>query len=125
MFAESARILRENEIDLRAFILVKPPFMREEEAVEWAVRSLEFAFECGATAATLIPTRGGNGAMEELAAAGEFLAAALRTLGRRHSSEAFCLTRDESLLISGTRRHGRDAMRCRGRRIARLQDDES
>ncbi len=80
MFAESARFLRESEIDLRAFILVKPPFMREEEAVEWAVRSLEFAFECGATAATLIPTRGGNGAMEELAAAGDFSPPALRTL---------------------------------------------
>ena len=54
--------------------------MREEEAVEWAVRSLEFAFDCGATAATLIPTRGGNGAMEELAAAGAFSPPALRTL---------------------------------------------
>jgi radical SAM enzyme (TIGR01210 family) len=80
MFAESARFLRENEIDLRAFILVKPPFMREEEAVEWAVRSLEFAFEYGATTATLIPTRGGNGAMEEFAAAGDFSPPALRTL---------------------------------------------
>ena len=73
-------MLRENEVDLRAFILVKPPFMLEEEAVEWAVRSLEFAFECGATAATLIPTRGGNGAMEELAATGDFSPPALRTL---------------------------------------------
>lgn len=80
MFAESARFLRKNDIDLRAFVLVKPPFMREEEAVEWAVRSLEFAFECGATAASLIPTRGGNGAMEELAAAGDFSPPALCTL---------------------------------------------
>jgi archaeosine synthase beta-subunit len=72
MFAESAKFLKENEIDLRVFILVKPPFMPEDEAVEWAARSLEFAFECGAGAATLIPTRGGNGAMEELAAAGDF-----------------------------------------------------
>jgi radical SAM enzyme (TIGR01210 family) len=80
MFAEAALFLRKNEIDLRAFILVKPPFMREEEAVEWAARSLEFAFESGATAATLIPTRGGNGAMEELAASGDFSPPALRTL---------------------------------------------
>ena len=29
--------------------------------------SLDFAFDCGATAATLIPTRGGNGAMDDLA----------------------------------------------------------
>jgi archaeosine synthase beta-subunit len=80
MFADSARFLLENRIDVRAFILVKPPFMREEEAVDWALRSLEFAFECGTTAATLIPTRGGNGAMEELAVAGGFSPPALRTL---------------------------------------------
>lgn len=72
--------LRENAIDLRVFILVKPPFMREEEAVEWSARSLEFAFDCGATAATLIPTRGGNGAMEELAAREEFSPPALSTV---------------------------------------------
>jgi hypothetical protein len=34
--------------------------MREDEAVDWAQRSLDFAFECGASAATLIPTRGGQ-----------------------------------------------------------------
>ncbi|HEU5020528.1 MAG TPA: radical SAM protein [Bryobacteraceae bacterium] len=65
-FRRAADFLRANGIDLRVFILVKPPFMREEEAVEWAARSVDFAFDCGATAITLIPTRGGNGAMEEL-----------------------------------------------------------
>lgn len=79
-FASAAQFLREHEIDLRVFILVKPPFMREEDAVEWAVRSLDFAFACGATAATLIPTRGGNGAMEKLAALGEFSPPSLKTL---------------------------------------------
>ncbi len=79
-FRAAADRLRENDIDLRVFILVKPPFMPEEEAVEWAARSLEFAFECGATAATLIPTRGGNGAMEELATDGEFSPPSLATL---------------------------------------------
>jgi radical SAM enzyme (TIGR01210 family) len=79
-FEEAARRLRKNDIDLRVFILVKPPFMREEEALEWAVRSLEFAFECGATVATLIPTRAGNGAMDELSHAGEFSPPTLSTL---------------------------------------------
>jgi radical SAM enzyme (TIGR01210 family) len=65
-FRGAADFLRANAIDLRVFILVKPPFMREEEAAEWAARSVDFAFDCGATAITLIPTRGGNGAMEEL-----------------------------------------------------------
>jgi archaeosine synthase beta-subunit len=120
MFAESARFLSQNQIDLRAFILVKPPFMREDEAVDWAVRSLEFAFECGATAATLIRTRGGNGAMEELAAAGEFSPPAMQKL-----EAAF----ERGILLG----HGRvfadlwDAETwpgcpaCRARRIARLQ----
>ena len=66
-FARAAEFLRSNDIDLRAFILVKPPYMRDDEAVEWAQRSLDFAFECKASAATLIPTRAGNGAMEALA----------------------------------------------------------
>jgi radical SAM enzyme (TIGR01210 family) len=71
-FAAAAGLLREREIDLRVFILVKPPFMRDGEARHWAERSLDFAFDCGATAATLIPTRAGNGAMEELSRIGEF-----------------------------------------------------
>jgi archaeosine synthase beta-subunit len=80
MFAESARFLRESAIDMRAFVLVKPPFMNEEEAVAWAERSLEFAFACNATAAVLIPTRGGNGAMEELSRSGSFSPPKMRTL---------------------------------------------
>jgi archaeosine synthase beta-subunit len=79
-FAAAADFLRANGIDLRAFVLVQPPFMPEGDAIEWAVRSLEFAFDCGAGAATLIPTRGGNGAMEELAAAGDFSPPHLQTL---------------------------------------------
>lgn len=79
-FVKSADLLRKNNIDLRVFILVKPPFMREEESVEWAARSLDFAFDCGATAATLIPTRAGNGAMEALEAAGDFSPPRLTTL---------------------------------------------
>jgi radical SAM enzyme (TIGR01210 family) len=71
-FAAAADFLRENKIDLRVFILVQPPFMPPEESLHWARRSLDFAFDCGATAASLIPTRGGNGAMQALAASGGF-----------------------------------------------------
>jgi len=71
-FARSSEYLRKNDIDLRVFILVQPPFMPSEESLSWAQRSLDFAFDCGASAVTLIPTRGGNGAMETLAQIGEF-----------------------------------------------------
>ena len=80
MFAAAAARLRKQDIDLRVFILVKPPFMDEDEALHWARRSLDFAFDCGATAATLIPTRADNGAMEQLAFLGDFAPPALTTL---------------------------------------------
>jgi radical SAM enzyme (TIGR01210 family) len=72
-FSEASHYLRANGIDLRVFILVQPPFMKAHEALHWTERSLDFAFDCGATAVTLIPTRAGNGAMEKLAKIGEFL----------------------------------------------------
>jgi hypothetical protein len=79
-FARAADFLNQNNIGLRVFILVQPPFMREEESLEWASRSLDFAFDCGATAATLIPTRAGNGAMEQLQNISEFSPPKLATL---------------------------------------------
>ena len=71
-FRDAAQRLRDADIDLRVFILVRPPWLTDAEGLHWARRSLDFAFECGAAACTLIPTRGGNGAMEALAAAGDY-----------------------------------------------------
>jgi radical SAM enzyme (TIGR01210 family) len=79
-FSTAADFLQGNGIDLRVFILVQPPYMQAAEALMWAERSLDFAMEHGATAATLIPTRGGNGAMEALAASGDFSPPALHML---------------------------------------------
>jgi radical SAM enzyme (TIGR01210 family) len=80
-FARAAAFLKENSIDLRVFILVKPPFLTDEkEALHWAERSIEFAFDCGASVASLIPTRFGNGSLEELARQGQFAPPKLATL---------------------------------------------
>ena len=79
-FSRSSDFLRQEKIAMRAFVLVKPPFMDEDEGLEWAVKSAEFAFSCGATVVSLIPTRPGNGAMERLMAAGEFSPPRLATL---------------------------------------------
>jgi hypothetical protein len=79
-FAGAAEFLRRNEIALRVFILVKPPFLDEGEALEWARRSVDFAFDCGATVASLIPTRPGNGGLEALAERGQFSPPKLSTL---------------------------------------------
>jgi hypothetical protein len=79
-FAQTAAFLRENDIALRVFILVQPPFMNAGEALHWAERSLDFAFDCGATVASLIPTRTGNGALEALQQSGDFSPPRLATL---------------------------------------------
>lgn len=79
-FESAAHLLRAEGIALRVFLLVNPPFLHESEALGWVVKSAEFAFTCGATAVSLIPTRTGNGAMEQLLAAGEFIPPTLNTL---------------------------------------------
>lgn len=78
-FSTAAEFLRQHDIALRVFVLVKPPFLAESEAVEWARRSVAFAFDCGASVVSLIPTRLGNGSLETLAAQGDFAPPKLST----------------------------------------------
>jgi radical SAM enzyme (TIGR01210 family) len=42
-FAKAAEFLRAHDISLRVFVLVKPPFLNEADAIEWAGRSADFA----------------------------------------------------------------------------------
>jgi hypothetical protein len=79
-FKRAAQYLRRHELALRVFVLVQPPFLAPAEALEWAQRSVNFAFDCGAAVVTLIPTRPGNGALDTLAAHGEFVPPRLATL---------------------------------------------
>lgn len=65
------RLLRANEIGVRVFLLVFPPFVPRDRAVESVVRSAEYAFLCGAQHVALIPLRIGAGRMADLASAGE------------------------------------------------------
>lgn len=79
-FAQAAALLRKERIAVRVFVLVNPPFMGEAEGLEWAVKTADFAFSCGASVVSLIPTRAGNGAMDRLLEAGEFSPPRLSTL---------------------------------------------
>ena len=79
-FAAATRRLRAWRTDVRAFILVRPPFLSDEEGLEWAKRSMDFAFAIGVECCSLVPTRAGNGAMEELAARGLFAPPSLDAL---------------------------------------------
>lgn len=79
-FRRAADFLRRHAVALRVFILVQPPFAPPAQAVEGAVRAVDFARDCGAAVSVLIPTRPGNGALEALAAAGQFTPPRLDTL---------------------------------------------
>lgn len=57
-FSHACNCLKSHSIAVRAFILVKPPLLNEEEGIHWAERSIDFAFDCGVDVVTLIPTRG-------------------------------------------------------------------
>ena len=81
-FSRAAEFLRKEKIALRAFVLVKPPFLDGAEGIEWAVKSAAFAFDCGAAVVSLIPTRSGNGVMERLREAGNFSLPRFATLER-------------------------------------------
>lgn len=71
-FVRSIKFLNHHNIRSRAFILLRPPFMTEEEGVFWAKKSLDIAFEAGVECCTLIPVRPGNGAMDILTRQGHF-----------------------------------------------------
>ena len=71
-FERSIRYLANNGIRSRAFILLRPPFLSEEEGIEWAKKSLDFAFYCGIECCVIIPTRTGNGALDHLEKKGLF-----------------------------------------------------
>lgn len=79
-FARAADWLLQHSIDVRAFILLRPPYLSEAEGMEWALRSLEYALSLGIGCAAVIPTRGGNGILESLSSAGDYAAPRLSSL---------------------------------------------
>jgi len=79
-FAQAARFLVDHGMRVRAFILLRAPFQSEEQGCDWAQRSIEWAFDAGVECCVVIPTRGGNGAMERLAELGHFAPPSLDSL---------------------------------------------
>lgn len=79
-FDRAVAALREQGVAVRAFVQVGLPWVPPGEAVEWAVRSAAHALAAGARHVSLVPTRGGNGAMELLAERGVFVPARLEDL---------------------------------------------
>jgi radical SAM enzyme (TIGR01210 family) len=79
-FRKAAGMLRERGIGTRAFILLRPPFLSEDEGIYWAKATLDYAFDSGAECCVIIPTRGGNGALEQLNKEGHYAPPALSSL---------------------------------------------
>lgn len=79
-FSRAAAFLKSHQIDLRVFVVLKPPFQDESAGIVWACRSLDFAFEAAADVCSIIPARSGNGAMEMLATTGDFAPPRLKSL---------------------------------------------
>jgi archaeosine synthase beta-subunit len=71
-FDRAAEFLLAGNIAVRAFILLRPPLLSEEEGIEWALASVEHAFRLGIGCCSIIPTRAGNGIMEQLQRSGRF-----------------------------------------------------
>jgi len=79
-FRKSVAFLKEHEISTRAFILLRPPFLSEKEGLEWACRSIDYAFSCGVDVCSVIPVRSGNGALDHLEAEGYFQEPSIHSL---------------------------------------------
>ena len=71
-FVRAADLLRQRDVGLRVFLLIAPPGVPQDEQDSWLCRSVDAARACDATVVSLVPTRGGNGALEALATAGAF-----------------------------------------------------
>ncbi|HUS36282.1 MAG TPA: radical SAM protein [Verrucomicrobiae bacterium] len=72
MFANAAEKLFHMNVDLRVFVLLKPPFIPDQEAVHWAKCSIDFALNAQPKVISVIPTRTGNGGLDELERQGLF-----------------------------------------------------
>ena len=93
-FIRACEFLRKHDIQVRAFILLKPPDTSEEQGIERALESVRFAFDHGVNCCSVIPTRAGNGIMDRLQQIGLFQPPQLRSLE---------IVMDESLRWNGGR----------------------
>jgi hypothetical protein len=75
-----------NQIRVRAFLLLRPPYTSEAEGVDRAIQSIAFAFSIGVACCVIIPTRAGTDAMDRLQERGDFAPPRLRSL--EHTLEA-------------------------------------
>jgi hypothetical protein len=81
-FEACTRRLVSYGIPVRSFVLLGVPFLGKEEWAEATRASIDVSFSAGAEIVSLIPTRMGNGTLEELQRTGDFTPPALSDLER-------------------------------------------
>lgn len=100
-FERACDRLLEMGIAIRAFVILQPAGTRASEAVDWAVRTCQYAFRLGVERCGVLPARRGNGWMDRMEREGFWkppdLAVVERTLRRlfaERESEAQMVTVD-------------------------------
>lgn len=81
-FEHSISFLDAHGITSRTFILLRPPFLTEQEGILWAKKSIDYAFSVGVVTCIIIPVRSGNGALDVLSADNHFAQPDIRSLER-------------------------------------------
>ena len=119
-FSTAATLLHQNGIHIRTFILVRPPFLNEDQGVTWAKRSLEFAIANHVRCCALVPTRPGNGILDQLATDGHFASPSIRSL---ETVQAASLPEPRARIFVDMWDIEKfaDCPRCRDRRIERIR----
>lgn len=79
-FRSAVELLTNSGIRVRTFILLRPPGLSEAEGIQWAMRSIEFAFDCGVECCSVVPVRGGNGALDQLQDSGKFTTTTIHSM---------------------------------------------
>jgi radical SAM enzyme (TIGR01210 family) len=118
-FVRAAAFLRENQIAVRTFLLVGVPFIATDDQALWVERSIENAFSAGSSVVALIPTRTGNGAMDDVLTRGNFVEPRMTDLER---AQEYGLNLRAGRVFADTWDIERFAEcgRCADERIARL-----
>ena len=120
-YDRAADFLIANDISVRTFLLLKPPYMDEAEGAQWAIRSLEYAFDRGSGCCSIIPTRAGNGMMEILEQTGDFAPPTGRSL-EEVLERGLALNRGRVFVDLWDAEKFFPCPACRANRIARLHE---
>lgn len=77
---EAIRFLHAAEIDTRAFVMLRPPWTNDDEAVSWALLTVKHLSRLRVRHTSIIPARAGNGWMDARLKSGEFQPPSLRAI---------------------------------------------